>query len=92
MKLDWFLVLSHSNLHVCSFFIIWIESHPCLCTLDLQWLENEANAILKRKDCIDGFIGSVEKDGSNVFVDWVKKNQIEAVSIFFIQQLQRDNS
>nr|KJB44055.1 hypothetical protein B456_007G232300 [Gossypium raimondii] len=52
---------------------------------DLQWLENEANATLKCKDCIDGFLGSVEKDGSNVFVDWVKKNQIKAVSVFFIQ-------
>ncbi|KAB2004861.1 hypothetical protein ES319_D11G230000v1 [Gossypium barbadense] len=46
---------------------------------DLQWLENEANATLKCKDCIDGFLGSVEKDGSNVFVDWVKKNQIKAI-------------
>ncbi|MBA0715934.1 hypothetical protein Golax_014808 [Gossypium laxum] len=48
---------------------------------DLQWLENEANATLKCKDCIDGFLGSVEKDGSNVFVDWVKKNQIKAILV-----------
>ncbi|ONI02498.1 hypothetical protein PRUPE_6G202200 [Prunus persica] len=32
----------------------------------LQWLENEANVTLRRKDCIDGFLGSVEKDGSNI--------------------------
>ncbi|KAF5798352.1 hypothetical protein HanRHA438_Chr07g0302361 [Helianthus annuus] len=44
------------------------------------WLENESNVTLRRKDCIDGFVGSFEKDGSNVFVDWVKKHQIEAVS------------
>ncbi|GMY12088.1 nicotinamidase 1-like isoform X1 [Fagus crenata] len=43
----------------------------------LQWLENEPNATLRCKDCIDGFLGSIEKDGSNVFVDWVRNNQIE---------------
>ncbi|GAV90839.1 LOW QUALITY PROTEIN: Isochorismatase domain-containing protein, partial [Cephalotus follicularis] len=42
----------------------------------LQWLENEPNATLRRKDCIDGFLGSIEKDGSNVFVDWVKNNDV----------------
>ncbi|XWS41657.1 hypothetical protein CRYUN_Cryun17cG0101100 [Craigia yunnanensis] len=45
----------------------------------LQWLENEPNATLKCKDCIDGFLGSIEKDGSNLFVDWVKNNQIKAI-------------
>lgn len=33
-----------------------------------------------RKDCINGFVGSMEKDGSNKFVDWVKEKQIEVVS------------
>ncbi|GLU13039.1 hypothetical protein SLE2022_296880 [Rubroshorea leprosula] len=47
----------------------------------LQWLENEPNATLKCKDCIDGFLGSIEKDGSNVFVNWVKDNQIKAVLV-----------
>lgn len=47
---------------------------------ELQWLENETNVTLRRKDCIDGFLGSVEKDGSNVFVNWVKSNQIKNVS------------
>ena len=46
----------------------------------LQWLENEPNVTLRCKDCIDGFLGSIEKDGSNVFVDWVKTNQIKVVS------------
>ncbi|KAK9949382.1 hypothetical protein M0R45_004908 [Rubus argutus] len=32
----------------------------------LQWMENEPNVTLKCKDCIDGFLGSIEKDGSNV--------------------------
>lgn len=47
----------------------------------LQWLENEPNATLRCKDCIDGFLGSIEKDGSNVFVDWVRNNQIEKILV-----------
>ncbi|KAJ7953518.1 nicotinamidase 1 [Quillaja saponaria] len=47
----------------------------------LRWLENESNATLKCKDCIDGFLGSIEKDGSNVFVDWVKSNQINQILV-----------
>ncbi|XAR58165.1 Nicotinamidase [Bertholletia excelsa] len=47
----------------------------------LQWLENEPNATLRCKDCIDGFIGSIENDRSNVFVDWVNNNQIEAILV-----------
>ena len=42
---------------------------------------------LRRKDCIDGFLGSAEKDGSNVFVDWVKKHKIEVASIMSIINL-----
>ncbi|PKI42113.1 hypothetical protein CRG98_037566 [Punica granatum] len=48
---------------------------------ELQWLENEPNATLRRKDCIDGFIGSIEKDGSNIFVDWVQRHQIKSVLV-----------
>ncbi|XLR00211.1 hypothetical protein S83_066409, partial [Arachis hypogaea] len=39
-------------------------------------LENESNVTIKRKDCFDGYLGSIEEDISNVFVDWVKKNKI----------------
>ncbi|GAV84001.1 LOW QUALITY PROTEIN: Isochorismatase domain-containing protein, partial [Cephalotus follicularis] len=46
----------------------------------LQWLEND-NATLRRKDCIDGFLGSIEKDGSNVFVDWFKNNDIKVLLV-----------
>ncbi|KAJ4825338.1 NiCoT heavy metal ion transporter Nic1 [Turnera subulata] len=48
---------------------------------ELQWLENEPCATIRRKGCIDGFIGSVEKDGSNVFMDWVKTNQIKVILV-----------
>ncbi|XP_022741300.1 nicotinamidase 1 [Durio zibethinus] len=48
---------------------------------DLQWLENEPNATLRCKDCIDGYLSSIEKDGSNLFVDWIKDNQIKAILV-----------
>nr|GEW52388.1 nicotinamidase 1 [Tanacetum cinerariifolium] len=48
---------------------------------DLQWLENESNVTLRRKDCIDAFLGSFEKDGSNVFVNWVKTYHIETILV-----------
>ncbi|KAL3845124.1 hypothetical protein ACJIZ3_002527 [Penstemon smallii] len=47
----------------------------------LQWLENERNVTLRCKDCIDGFVGSMEKDGSNVFVNWVKANDIKVLLV-----------
>ncbi|XP_020578076.1 nicotinamidase 1 [Phalaenopsis equestris] len=50
----------------------------------LQWLEKDANATIKRKHCIDGFISSMEKDGSNLFVDWVKSKDIKVVLVLGI--------
>ncbi|GMP36283.1 hypothetical protein CsSME_00008461 [Camellia sinensis var. sinensis] len=50
----------------------------------LKWLEKETNVMIRRKDCYDGYLGSTEEDGSNVFVDWVKNNQIKAVSIYLL--------
>ncbi|GKV02330.1 hypothetical protein SLEP1_g14784 [Rubroshorea leprosula] len=47
----------------------------------LQWIENEPNVTIRRKDCYDGYLGSIENDGSNVFVDWVKNNQIQALLV-----------
>ncbi|XP_062011119.1 nicotinamidase 1 [Rosa rugosa] len=51
---------------------------------ELQWLESEPNVTLQCKDCIDGFLGSIEKDGSNVFVNWVKSNQIKTILVLGI--------
>lgn len=51
----------------------------------LRWLENEPNVTIRRKDCFDGYLGSIQEDGSNVFVDWVKKNKITTVSIYIFQ-------
>ncbi|KAG6675856.1 hypothetical protein I3842_15G125900 [Carya illinoinensis] len=47
----------------------------------LRWIENEPNVTIRRKDCFDGYLGSTEADGSNVFVDWVKKNQIKSLLV-----------
>ncbi|MCO5594153.1 hypothetical protein L7F22_048175 [Adiantum nelumboides] len=46
----------------------------------LQWLEQDKNAFLLRKDCINGFIGGLQADGSNLVVDWVRKNKVQVVS------------
>ncbi|XP_021714010.1 nicotinamidase 1-like [Chenopodium quinoa] len=48
---------------------------------ELEWLEGEANVTMRLKDCIDGFLGSIEENGSNVFVDWVKANKLKAVLV-----------
>jgi nicotinamidase-related amidase len=50
----------------------------------LEWLEKESNVTIKRKDCIDGYIGCIEKDGSNVFADWIGKYQIRTVLVLGI--------
>nr|DAD22123.1 TPA_asm: hypothetical protein HUJ06_023586 [Nelumbo nucifera] len=47
----------------------------------LQRLEKETNVTIRRKDCINGFLGSIEKDGSNVFVDWVGTNKIKVILV-----------
>ncbi|XP_022763656.1 nicotinamidase 1-like [Durio zibethinus] len=47
----------------------------------LRWIENETNVTIRRKDCYDGYLGSMEVDGSNVFVDWVKNNQIKVLLV-----------
>ncbi|KAL9241391.1 hypothetical protein vseg_015509 [Gypsophila vaccaria] len=47
----------------------------------LAWLEGESNVTIRLKDCIDGFLGSLNEDGSNVFVNWVKTNQLKAVLV-----------
>ncbi|XP_074563318.1 nicotinamidase 1-like [Curcuma longa] len=47
----------------------------------LKWLEEDPSVTIRRKDCFDGFIGSMEKDGSNAFSKWVKANQIKTILV-----------
>lgn len=42
----------------------------------LKWLEDDANATLVRKDCINGFIGAIGPDGRNAVVDWVNRTGV----------------
>ena len=46
---------------------------------ELLWLEDETGATLVRKDCINGFIGAYQKDGSNALLDWLDRHQITDV-------------
>ena len=48
---------------------------------ELKWIEKELLATLVRKDCINGFIGSFQPDGSNSIIDWVKENRVKNVLV-----------
>ncbi|XP_028787450.1 nicotinamidase 1 [Neltuma alba] len=48
---------------------------------ELRWLEGEPNVTIRRKDCFDGYMGSMEEDGSNAFADWVKNNNIKTLVV-----------
>ncbi|XP_038681264.1 nicotinamidase 1-like [Tripterygium wilfordii] len=48
---------------------------------ELEWIEKEPNVTIRHKDCFDGYLGSIEDDGSNIFVDWVKNNQIKTILV-----------
>lgn len=50
----------------------------------LKWLESDPNVTLRRKDCINGFLGSMDKDGSNTFAEWVKTNKIKIILVLGI--------
>ncbi|KAL4180209.1 hypothetical protein AMTRI_Chr13g124090 [Amborella trichopoda] len=50
----------------------------------LEWLQKDPNVTIKRKDCINAFVGCIEKDGSNSFVDWVKNNGIQVILVLGI--------
>lgn len=47
----------------------------------LQWLDSCKNVSMLQKDCINGFVGGLQKDGTNRVVDWVKDNQIEMMLV-----------
>ena len=47
----------------------------------LAWLEQDHHTTLVRKDCINGFVGGIDKAGNNRVVDWVNRHQLEAVLV-----------
>ncbi len=52
---------------------------------ELAWLEQDPNAFLIRKDCINGFVGAIEPTfkghgtSHNKVVDWVNAHRLEAI-------------
>ncbi|XP_078441283.1 nicotinamidase 1-like [Wolffia australiana] len=51
---------------------------------ELKWLEGPENVSLRRKSCIDGFIGSNKEDDLNAFTEWVKTKQIKVILVLGI--------
>ena len=47
----------------------------------LAWLENDKHSTLVRKDCINGFVGSIGPDGRNRVVDWTNANKLEEILV-----------
>jgi nicotinamidase-related amidase len=47
----------------------------------LKWLENEAQATLIAKDCINFFVGAIAADGRNAVADWIVSNDLETVVV-----------
>ncbi|KAG0621453.1 hypothetical protein M758_3G020900 [Ceratodon purpureus] len=48
---------------------------------ELLWLESDPNTTLMRKDCINGFVGGIRDDGSNIVIDWIKNNKIQQILV-----------
>ncbi|MEL7036462.1 MAG: isochorismatase family protein [Cyanobacteria bacterium J06592_8] len=48
----------------------------------LEWLETHPQVTLIEKDCINGFIGSIDvKTGNNSLIQWINQNQLEALVV-----------
>lgn len=49
---------------------------------ELEWLENHPQATLITKDCINGFIGSIDINSQdNLFLNWVNRHQLETLIV-----------
>ncbi len=48
---------------------------------DLAWLEQAKQALLVRKDCINGYIGAEQPDGRNAVRDWIARHQLHQVLV-----------
>ena len=47
----------------------------------LVWLEVESAATLVRKDCINGFVGAIRRDGSNQVAEWINENRLRRLLV-----------
>jgi hypothetical protein len=48
---------------------------------ELEWLGAAQNATLIRKDCINGFIGAIQPNGTNRLLDWISANGLKSVLV-----------
>ncbi len=49
-------------------------------TKDLKWVLNQKRTTIIKKDCINGFIGSIKK-GRNLLTQWIADNNIETALV-----------
>lgn len=47
----------------------------------LAWLGDCPQAQLMRKDCINGYIGAEQRDGSNIVRDWIARHRLHQVVV-----------
>ncbi|TXG95793.1 MAG: isochorismatase family protein [Nevskiaceae bacterium] len=47
----------------------------------LAWLEDQPQALLVRKDCINGYIGAERLDGGNAVRDWIARHGLRQVLV-----------
>jgi nicotinamidase-related amidase len=47
----------------------------------LEWLNQDPHTTLVRKDCINGFVGSIAADGRNRVVDWVNRHGLAEILV-----------
>lgn len=43
---------------------------------DLKWLETSPHTTFQEKECINGFIGAMDENGQNHFINWVKDHKL----------------
>ncbi len=49
---------------------------------DLSWLPEQPQVVVVRKDCINGFVGAIDRDtGRNAFCEWVADNEIRTLLV-----------
>ena len=48
---------------------------------ELEWLGTAQHATLIRKDCINGFIGAIQPNGTNRLLDWITGNGLKSVLV-----------
>ena len=47
----------------------------------LTWLEDQPQALLVRKDCINGYIGAERLEGGNAVRDWIARHKLRQVLV-----------